>query len=102
MNKKFQKIVDVYNDGQNEWRIINIGKVDYSIVVVSEKFKEVRDCRIYIDFYEFLFNPKYRVFVTFFPNITCNYHIIRCICYQGKWKQPEEIIDYIYNEIDKR
>ncbi len=102
MDNKLQEIVDVYNDRQdkydvksilhfNGWYRVHIDiKRDDSIVVVDQRIPV-------IGFYEWLFNPKYRVLETL--NIMTLLNITKGIGFQILIREPEEIIDYIYRGV---
>lgn len=99
MDKKLKAITDYYNNGQEEYEIMDMDIGDWSIVDVSHYEKNGDQTCDTIGFYEFLFNPKYKVFEVLFPEKefageTSTYKYM-CV----DLGTTEEIINYIYKEI---
>lgn len=115
--KDLQRLADIYNERQkvHEVQFLYMGKKVIIELRAIEKEEE-------IGFYEWLFNPKYKVFEVFLPeeylckdcggfsfNKICKsgthtatlsgQHYIKNIWKNGKvLKQPQEIIKYILKE----
>jgi hypothetical protein len=103
---KHKEVIEYYNNGQDEWNdLINIdvknGIVEFGEWINKENgYKGIRE---EIDFYEWLFNPKYKVFevfhfiITFMTKgyITFNHNPKKEVIIKNK---PELILDYLKNQ----
>ena len=78
MQEITKEVVDYYNGKQDEWKILKIIDVNYKIIF--------RDSIYPTGFYEWLFNPKYKVFEVFVKD-NVQIGLFR--------KQPKEIIKYL-------
>jgi len=87
---KLQKIIKVYNDRQDEHRVMSLNpNINTNRIGV-----EIGNTNQYdnIGLYEWLFNPKYKVFEVFGIDSLDTIH------HEYIWlnKSEKEIIDYIY------
>ncbi len=87
MNKK---VIEYYNKNQDEFHIISYNKKIkvFKILYFGHEYK--------IDSYEFIFNPKYKVFEVFGIN---DMKTVLAFRKKGAWnltaRQPKEIIKYL-------
>ena len=95
-----QAVQEYYNQGQSEYSICDIGE-DF---VRIKRFGTITEHYYKIGFYEWLFNPKYKVFEVFQVNSIIG-DISGLFTAKEKWryipKQSTEIIDYLYKSIGK-
>jgi hypothetical protein len=98
----YKEVVDYYNNGQDEIVVKNIDNKN----VVFNYNPNTGNYRIYkIGFYEWLFNPEYKVFEVFPVERTeFKMHYKKC----GTWGKPvmkykdlsvQEILDYLKKQI---
>jgi hypothetical protein len=90
--KDLQRLADIYNERQDEYKVKSINAQNSGLVV----FEYGR----YIGFYEFIFNPKYGVFEMFdiYENGLFDYNGFSHKLFNVK--QPLEIVKYILKERD--
>jgi hypothetical protein len=93
-----KEVIEYYNNGQSEWEIIVINS-SYDIMI-KLKDDEKRYV-VNIGFYEWLFNPIYKVFEVF--NI-CECDMINL--YDGLntilLKNPDKILLYLKNQLESK
>jgi hypothetical protein len=85
-----KEVIEYYNNGQDEIVVKNIDNKN----VVFNYNPNTGNYRIYkIGFYEWLFNPKYKVFEVFFKHNTHKWNLFDFIK-----AKPQEILDYLKNQ----
>jgi hypothetical protein len=103
-----KEVIEHYNNGQDEYENRGIYKNylgDYVVKIYYEYDSETKTiCKeIEIGFYEWLFNPKYKVFEVFKlgrADMEENIFEVSWV-YNYTTKQPQEILDYLKNQIRK-
>jgi hypothetical protein len=94
---EYKEVIEHYNNGQDKWEIGDIISDCTQCIVYIGKSESV--IRMNIGFYEWLFNPKYKVFEVF--KVSPKY-FMGFIQHKGIWhmgvKQPQEILTYLKNQ----
>ena len=96
---KLKKIAYVFNARQDKWYIVRVLKDGEIYMGIPDAESVVEyEPKEWIGFYEFLFNPKYKVFEVF------EIYTISCVTLcelekRLKIKQPQQIIDYMYESL---
>ena len=97
---KLNKIIEYYNEKQDKWTISHFKEYDDDVLIVLD----MEEYWIERDIYSWIFNPKYRVCEMFEMNSALDLFIDH-INYKDfsiiQSKQPEEIINYLYNQLEK-
>jgi hypothetical protein len=104
---KVERVKELYNNGQDEWSVWKIfvnskdEKIDLkgfinedigNIYIRKKENKESGEC---IGFYEWLFNPKYKVFEVFKINSVILANNYKVVTHKWIYREPEEILTYL-------